>query len=169
MINASNTSFSIELTDETTTHKIAVQISNISTTGDIISLIGDLGSGKTTFARAFINARTAIIENVPSPTFTFLQTYDFPGPDGIIPVYHYDLYRIENIDEVDELGMDDAFAEGISLIEWPEILGKMLPHNRLEIIFDIGENANYRHATLNPYGSWASRLNSLIINMGKYD
>lgn len=169
MTSALNTSTAIKLIDEAATQNIAVQIANISRAGDIIALIGDLGCGKTTFARAFINARTAIFENVPSPTFTLLQTYEFPNSNCVIPVYHFDLYRIENINEIDELGMDDAFAEGISLIEWPERLGGLIPRNRLEVIFTLGEDANYRKATLNFHGSWVSRTDSVIINTENYD
>tara|TARA_B100001142_G_C14272203_1_gene631343 strand:- start:666 stop:1175 length:510 start_codon:yes stop_codon:yes gene_type:complete len=169
MTSVSKSSATIKLADITATQNIAVQISNIAKTGDIIALIGDLGCGKTTFARAFINARTAIYENVPSPTFTLLQTYEFPSATYSIPVYHFDLYRIENIDEIEELGIDDAFAEGISLIEWPERLGSLIPRNRLEVIFTLGGDAKCRKATINFCGSWTSRFNSLINNMEKND
>jgi tRNA threonylcarbamoyladenosine biosynthesis protein TsaE len=169
MTNEENTSITIKLADESATQSIAVQISNIAKIGDIIALIGDLGCGKTTFARAFINARTAVSENVPSPTFTLLQTYAFPSSAGPIPVFHFDLYRIESIDEIDELGMDDAFLDGISLIEWPERLGGRLPSDRLDVILNQGEDANDRRATLNLYGSWTSRIHSLITDTGKND
>jgi tRNA threonylcarbamoyladenosine biosynthesis protein TsaE len=169
MNNKQNNSIKIKLTDESDTQKIAVQISNFTKTGDIITLIGDLGCGKTTFARAFINARTAISEDVPSPTFTLLQTYEFPHKTGTIPVYHFDLYRIESIHEIEELGMDDAFLDGISLIEWPDRLGERLPSDRLDIILNQSKNTNDRQATLNFYGSWTSRFHSIINNTDKYD
>jgi tRNA threonylcarbamoyl adenosine modification protein YjeE len=164
-----NASFTIDLADEAATINIAKQISSTAATGDVIALFGDLGCGKTSFARAFINARTATFENVPSPTFTILQTYEFPDPNGAIPVYHFDLYRIESTIEIEELGMDEAFVDGISLIEWPERLDGSLPSNRLDLILTQGKEPNYRQATLKFHGLWTSRIQSLIAITRKYD
>ena len=164
----SNTSITIDLADEGATIDIAKQIAAKAIIGDVVALFGNLGSGKTAFARAFINARTTKYENVPSPTFTLLQTYEFPDPSGTIPVYHFDLYRIERADEIEELGMDDAFADGISLVEWPERLNGRLPGNRLDIFFTQGEHPNQRQVILKFYGSWTSRMQSLITIRGKH-
>ena len=147
----------IDLANEAATTALAERISAEAITGDVVALFGDLGSGKTAFARAFINARTDTPEDVPSPTFTLVQTYEFPGPDGVIPVYHFDLYRIEHTDEIEELGMDDAFTDGISLIEWPERLDR-LPGNRLDVVLNHGDDAERRQAVLTSHGSWTARL-----------
>ncbi|MFQ5766153.1 MAG: tRNA (adenosine(37)-N6)-threonylcarbamoyltransferase complex ATPase subunit type 1 TsaE, partial [Rhodospirillales bacterium] len=119
-----------------------------------------LGSGKTVFARAFINARAAKPEEVPSPTFTLVQTYVFEGGEAV-PVYHFDLFRIEDATEVRELGMDEAFADGISLIEWPDRLDGRLPADRLEVSLEQGPTADSRLATLVGRGAWVARLGEL--------
>ena len=95
------------------------------------------------FARAFINARTETPEEVPSPTFTLVQVYDFPAPGGAIPVYHFDLYRIEKASELEELGLDDAFHDGISLIEWPDRMN-VFPKNRLDVTLRQGQFEHQR-------------------------
>ena len=92
----------------------------------MIALKGELGAGKTTFARAFIRARGGG-EAVPSPTFTLVQIYEI----GDVPIWHFDAYRLRDPDEAWELGIEDAFRDGISLIEWPERLGPLLPARRL--------------------------------------
>lgn len=105
--------------------------------GDTILLHGTLGSGKTTFARALIRALTND-ENldVPSPTFTLVQTYD--TPPGTL--WHFDLYRLQREDEIYELGWEEALSEGVLLVEWPERLGSLLPSSRLDIYFTPVKN-----------------------------
>ncbi len=83
--------------------------------GDVVYMMGDLGAGKTTFVRAAIQSLLGQDEAVPSPTFTLVQTYD-----SAPPIWHYDLYRINDPEEVLELGMDEAFNQGITFIEWPQ-------------------------------------------------
>src|ERR1700744_168696 len=90
--------------------------------GDAVALEGDLGAGKTTLARAILRA-LGVTEDVPSPTFTLVQVYETPR----LTVRHYDLYRIENASEMNELGLDDALEEGAALIEWPERAEGRLP------------------------------------------
>ena len=98
---------------------------------EIIALDGTLGMGKTVFVRAVIQALTTDNTDVPSPTFTLLQTYDTSKG----PVYHFDFYRLKNPEEAYEIGIEDAFADGICFIEWPEKIGTLLPKNAHHIVF----------------------------------
>lgn len=91
---------------------------------------------------------------MPSPTFTLVQTYE----SDIAPVYHFDLYRIEDPDDVYELDIEDAFAEGISLIEWPDRMEALLPRDRLDVEITHGERDGARKITLRAEGKWAERL-----------
>ena len=111
--------------------------------GDTILLCGDIGAGKTHFARALIQHRQASIgpiEDVPSPTFTLVQTYEI-GDDAI---WHADLYRLSGEDEIEELGLRDAFDNAICLIEWPESLDRLRPPNPIEFIFQTSDKPNER-------------------------
>ena len=143
----------VDLPDEAATAAFAGRISALAATGDIIALKGDLGAGKTTFARAFIRARGGT-EEVPSPTFTLVQVYEL----GAAAIWHFDLYRINVPEEAWELGIEDAFSEGISLIEWPERLGPLLPQRRLEIELLFGDHPEARRAVLDPGEDWQARL-----------
>ena len=146
--------YQFSLKNELETGILASQLADVSVTGDVIGLIGDLGMGKTAFARAFINARVGDVE-VPSPTFTIVQVYEFSD----INVYHFDLYRIEETEELFELGIEDAFTDGISLIEWPDRMDTYLPSDRLDIIFSSVSSENTRQVTLVGYGeNWINRL-----------
>ncbi len=140
-----------DLADETATERFAAAIARLARRGDVIALWGDLGAGKTTFARCFLRA-LGVAEEVPSPTFTLVQRY----PAGELTVYHFDLYRIEAVEEVYELGIEDAFEEGVSLIEWPDRLGGLLPADRLDIAFEILPLG--RRAVVTPQRNWAGRL-----------
>src|SRR5262245_48693513 len=148
----------VALPDEAATAAFAARISELAVTGDIIALKGDLGAGKTTFARAFLRAR-GYEEEVPSPTFTLLQVYDLDSAT----VWHFDLYRLRSPEEAWELGIEDAFNEGISLIEWPERLGPLMPGRRLEIGFEFGGRPEARLATLDASeGNWRERLAGIV-------
>ncbi len=105
--------------EEADTARLAGIVARAAVPGDVIALSGDLGSGKTAFARGFIRALTAPAEEVPSPTFTLVQTYSANGRT----IYHFDFYRIDDPEEAWEIGIEEAFAGGITLIEWPERLG----------------------------------------------
>lgn len=97
--------------------------------GDTLLLAGPIGAGKSHLSRAIIRARLGRMEDVPSPTFTLVQTYDDPAGD----IWHADLYRLSHPDEVRELGLEDAFATAICLVEWPERLGRHLPDNAIHL------------------------------------
>lgn len=118
--------------NEDETAAIAEKLSAITRQGDVWALNGTLGAGKSVFARAFIKKMTKAAE-VPSPTFTLVQTYDAGGVD----IYHYDLYRVERPEEIFELGVEEAFYSGISLVEWPERMGGFAPRNMWLVNIDI--------------------------------
>ena len=144
-------------TDEAATARLAAALAALAGPGDSIGLFGPLGSGKTAFARGFIRALTGnASEEVPSPTFTLVQTYDASAAT----VYHFDLYRIEDPEEVWELGIEDAFADGISLIEWPERLGTLLPSDHVTVRFESvpGDDPGKRRVTVAGAGGWRRRL-----------
>jgi tRNA threonylcarbamoyl adenosine modification protein YjeE len=137
------------------TAALAQTLAPLLKAGDVIALHGGLGAGKTTFSRALITALMCEPTEVPSPTYTILQTYD--GPD--FPIFHFDLYRIETPDEVFELGWDET-AEGLSLIEWPNNASNNLPKWRLDLTLDNTQET--RVATLEPRGEdWHTRLHEL--------
>jgi len=148
----------VDLPDLAATARLAARLARVARAGDVIALRGALGAGKTAFARAFVGAcaasRGVAGDEVPSPTFTLVQTYPF---DDLV-VYHFDLYRIAKPDEAWELGIEEAFAEGVTLIEWPERLGVLLPAERLDVELLPGAGPDARVAKLTPHGRWPGRL-----------
>lgn len=150
----------IELPDEAATAALAGRLAARARRGDVIGLAGELGSGKTTFARAFIRALGAGDEEVPSPTFTLVETYAFPGKP---PVWHFDLYRLSFAAEAYELGIEEAFAEGVSLIEWPERLGALLPEDHLALALAPGPRPTARRARLSGTTGWIRRLQGIAL------
>lgn len=147
-------SAAIDLPDEAATEALARRLAAVVRPGDVFALWGGLGAGKTAFARAFIRAAGDPAEEVPSPTFTLVQSYALPAGAA----WHFDLYRLASPDEVWELGIEDAFAEGIVLIEWPDRLGALLPPDRLDIHLDPGATEGARHVRLIGHGAQAARL-----------
>ncbi len=144
------------LTSVTSTRDLAEIVARRVRFGDVIGLKGEMGVGKTTFARYFISAKGGG-EEVPSPTFSLVQTYEVRCGS----IWHFDLYRIKSVDEVHELGIEDAFAEGISLIEWPERMTGHLPRDWLEIMFTWELGTPIRRASMVGHGGWCERLSNL--------
>ncbi|MDF1610463.1 tRNA (adenosine(37)-N6)-threonylcarbamoyltransferase complex ATPase subunit type 1 TsaE [Hoeflea sp. YIM 152468] len=145
-------SIRVELADTAATALFAQDVSLALKQGDCLCLSGDLGAGKSTFARALIRAVADDPDlEVPSPTFTLVQVYQLR-----LPIAHLDLYRIGSSDELSELGLDDALAEGAALIEWPEKAADSLPEDQVVIRFDgIGDS---RTITLSGPDSFVARL-----------
>lgn len=137
-----------DLPDEAATAALAGRLAAQARRGDVYALFGDLGAGKTSFARAFINALPGGPEEVPSPTFTLVQTYR----RGELEIWHVDLYRLGGPEESLELGMEEGYDEAAMLIEWPERLGALLPETRLDLAFAYA--AGGRRATVTPRGAW---------------
>ena len=146
-----------DLPDLPATEVLAGRVADLAATGDAIALSGPLGAGKTAFARAFINALAGESVEVPSPTFTLLQTY--PTARGMI--WHFDFYRLERPEEAYELGIEEAFADGISLIEWPERVALLLPADILTVGLSEAAAPDGRRARLDGRGTWALRLAGL--------
>ena len=146
----------LTLDGEQATAELAAEIASLTEDGDVIALSGELGTGKTTFARAFLR-EWGVQEEIPSPTFTLVQTYELEAGT----VWHFDLYRLEKPDDALELDIEDAFTEGISLIEWPERLGAYLPWERLDLRFVIGEREDVRRVEIEGTDEWADRLKEL--------
>ena len=145
--------------DEVSLARLAHDVAFMLAPGDTISLEGDLGTGKTTFARALIRALTGedALE-VPSPTFTLVQSYAAARFD----VAHFDLYRLNSPGELDELGLDEALKSGIAIIEWPDRAGDRLPGERFCLKLSEGEDEDGRHLAFNAEGSARNRANRLV-------
>ena len=120
-----NAAWQVELRDENATASLAADVASLLQPGDLVTLSGELGSGKTTFARALIRALTGDPDlEVPSPTFTLLQVYESAVKDGAqFPIVHADLFRIKDPSELAELGWEEAADGALVLVEWPERAG----------------------------------------------
>ena len=126
-----NNTLKIDLTDANETANLASILAQNVEIGDTILLTGAVGAGKTHFARSFIKSLLTVDEDVPSPTFTLVQTYD----TAVGEVWHSDLYRLSAEQEIEELGLFDAMTEAVCLIEWPDRLGNYTPTDALHIEF----------------------------------
>jgi tRNA threonylcarbamoyladenosine biosynthesis protein TsaE len=145
----------LDLADEAATARLAARVAGLARAHDTIALRGPLGSGKTSFARAFIRSLGTGSEEVPSPTFTLVETYQFAGRP---PIWHFDLYRLAAAEDVYELGIEEAWSEGIALIEWPERIAALLPPERLDIVLEEGPLSSARRVTVDGSARWHQRL-----------
>jgi tRNA threonylcarbamoyladenosine biosynthesis protein TsaE len=127
--------------------------------GEAVCLSGPLGAGKSVLARGLVRALTRADEEVLSPTFTLVQSYEGPA----LTVAHFDLYRLSRPEEAYELGVDEALATGAVVIEWPERLEGELPPDRLEVrLSQDGADEGARLAQLAGFGSWTGRVDRLL-------
>jgi tRNA threonylcarbamoyl adenosine modification protein YjeE len=152
---AAPVAWDIPLPDEAATRRFGRLLAEELGPGDVVALSGGLGSGKTTLARAIVRALAGdeALE-VPSPTFTLMQSYD----TGRGPVLHADLYRVNDPEELRELGFEEVAETGILLVEWPERAGSVLKENRLEVFLDLAPGEGARTLRLSGTGSVAARL-----------
>ncbi|KPA19860.1 tRNA threonylcarbamoyladenosine biosynthesis protein TsaE [Shimia sp. SK013] len=125
------------------TAALAVQLGAKLQVGDVLLLEGDIGAGKTHFARSLIQSLLKIPEDVPSPTFTLVQMYEIEHSE----LWHTDLYRLTSPDEIVELGLIDAFEDAICLVEWPDRLAELRPDTALTLNFALGETPGSRILT----------------------
>jgi tRNA threonylcarbamoyladenosine biosynthesis protein TsaE len=128
------------------TFNIGRKLGEAAKAGEVYCLLGDLGTGKTVFSQGFAKG-LGIEEAVSSPTFTIIQEYE----DGRLPFYHFDVYRIEEIEEMDELGYEDYFyGEGVCLIEWSNLIEEILPPDPVVITIEkeLDKGFDYRKITV---------------------
>ena len=143
----------IETHDPEETFEVGRKIGMNAKPGQFYTLTGDLGVGKTVFTQG-VAAGLGITEPVNSPTFTIIQEYE----DGRLPFYHFDVYRIGDLEEMEEIGYDDYFfGQGICLIEWAELIEEILPEKRIEVTIekDLEKGFEYRKITIEERGEEA--------------
>lgn len=128
------------------TYQLGMELGEKAKAGQVYCLLGDLGTGKTVFTQGFAKG-LGITEPVNSPTFTIVQVYD----EGRLPFYHFDVYRIEDIDEMLEIGYEDYFyGQGVCLIEWSNLIEELLPSDRTVITIEkeLEKGFDYRRITI---------------------
>ena len=146
----------LSLPDPDATSRLGALVSDLLERGDVLLLEGQIGAGKTHFARALIQHRLAAQgqhEDVPSPTFTLVQTYM-----ADCEIWHADLYRLSHPDELFELGLEAAFEDAICLIEWPDRLGSDTPENALILAFELTQDGHARRVCLRGNPALAARI-----------
>lgn len=136
----------IETRSAEETFEVGRKIGEEANAGQVFTLIGDLGVGKTIFTQGLAKG-LGIEEPISSPTFTIVQVYE----DGRLPFYHFDVYRIGDVEEMEEIGYEDYFyGEGVTLIEWSNLIEEILPKQRTEIVIekDLSNGFDYRKITI---------------------
>ena len=139
----------IETYTERETYEVGVRMGKESRAGQVYTLIGDLGVGKTVFTKGLADG-LGIGEQVRSPTFTIVQIYE----EGRLPFYHFDVYRIGDVEEMDEIGYEDyIYGEGVSLIEWADLIEEILPEHYTEVRIekDLEQGFDYRRISICEY------------------
>ncbi len=148
----------LRLSTQDDTDHLGCTLAAYARAGDCILLRGQIGAGKSALARAFIRALLGPDTEVPSPTFTLVQTYDHDG----VEIWHADLYRLSDAHEAVELGLTDAFDDQICLIEWPELLGDLVPKTALNIELSVMPDCHL--ATMTYGDNWRERLSRINLN-----
>lgn len=151
--------FEVNSIEETT--KLGKELGKILNPGDIICLTGDLGTGKTHITKG-ISQGLGITDNITSPTFTIVNEYN----SGRLKLYHFDVYRVSDPDEIYAIGFDDyIFGDGVSIIEWANYIEEILPKDYLHIYItkDLSKGENYRKITITPYGEKYNYVKGLTL------
>ena len=154
--------FTLEGADET--RELALAMEPVLGAGDTVLLKGPVGAGKTHYARCVIQQKLSLTdqnEDVPSPTFTLVQTYQA----GALEIWHADLYRLSSADELIELGLDEALPQALCFIEWPDLLINEMTADALSITLSNHQNGNSRIAVLSGDKAWAARLAAVFDSM----
>jgi tRNA threonylcarbamoyl adenosine modification protein YjeE len=152
------TAWRLDRVDPTGLARLAELVALVLQRGDVVTLAGDLGAGKTTFARALIRALMEDEEvEVPSPTFPIVQPY----ATRRLAVAHFDLYRLSGPDDLGEVGLDDAVRTGAAIVEWPDRAGEPIGPDRIEIVIGAGPVPDERMLSIEPHGTWIARLERL--------
>ena len=126
--------------DETETKKFAIDVAQTLKKGDVIALVGDLGTGKTMLSK-YIAEALGITETITSPTFTIVQEYH----SGRLPLYHFDVYRVDDIEEMYRIGYEEYFyGEGVCIVEWADIVEEIIPEDAKVIFIEYGEDEGER-------------------------
>jgi tRNA threonylcarbamoyladenosine biosynthesis protein TsaE len=134
------------------TQELAGQLAGVAGQGDLILLAGDLGAGKTTFTQGFGRA-LGVEERIVSPTFNLVRTYN-----GRLPLVHADVYRLDHLQEIVDLGLPEMLEDAVTLVEWGDVAAQALPADFLEARLELGEEDDERRITLRFVGpSWARR------------
>lgn len=139
----------IETRNPEETFRLGQELAENAAAGQVFTLTGDLGVGKTVFTQGFAKG-LGIDEPVSSPTFTIVQVYE----SGRLPFYHFDVYRIGDVEEMDEIGFDDyVMGDGVSLIEWADLIEEILPERRTVVVIekDLQQGFDYRRITIEEY------------------
>jgi tRNA threonylcarbamoyladenosine biosynthesis protein TsaE len=143
----------MSLADARQTEEAGAALAQVLRAGDVVALSGPLGAGKTTFARGVLSA-LGLADEAPSPSFSLVISYE--PPDTRLPLWHVDLYRIEDSDEIDELGLSDARADAALLIEWPERMAKRLWEDSLRLTLEPAPHGGRRLTWAAPT-AWGER------------
>lgn len=136
----------VESNSSEETYNLGFELGKNACSGEVYTLVGDLGVGKTVFTQGFASG-LGIAETVNSPTFTIVQVYD----EGRLPLYHFDVYRIGDSEEMFEVGFEEyVYGDGVTLIEWANLIEDILPDNRIDIVIekDLSKGFDFRRITI---------------------
>lgn len=146
------------------TKELAAQVAAVAQRGDLILLAGDLGAGKTTFAKGFGRA-LGVDEPIVSPTFTLVRRYD----RGRVPMIHADIYRLDHLQEIVDLGFAEMLEEGVTLVEWGDVAAQALAADFLEVRLELGDGDDDRRIGLRIAGpSWSARMPALTAALDRW-